>query len=227
MLVAGIMALAFIGVGAAVQMDWRFPPNSLPWRPLELDQPPHWLAHWQMRQLSGDGALCRETPSRSKLVFTPLADRQGGQMCGFKDAVRSDRSPIAYNLTPAGSCALSAGLYWWQGRLQEIAQREMGAALTRIDQIGIYACRNVNNATSGNRSQHATANAIDIAGFRFADGRTAMVIRDHGKPTPQGRFLAAAKTSACGIFNSVLGPEYNRLHADHFHLDMGPSGICR
>ena len=126
-----------------------------------------------------------------------------------------------------GQDNLTAGLYWWQGRLQEIAQREMGSRLARIDQIGIYACRNVNNAESGNRSQHATANAIDIAAFRFADGRTATVLRDYGKPTPQGRFLAAVRQQACGIFNSVLGPEYNKLHADHFHFDMGPNWICR
>ena len=222
-----LLALTFIGVGAAVQIDWRFPPNSLPWRSVELDQPPHWLAHVQMRALRSDPVLCRDALTRSKLDFTPLADKPGGAMCGFENAVRSDRSPIAYNRAPAASCALSAGLYWWQGRLQEIAQREMGSHLARIDQIGIYACRNVNNATSGNRSQHATANAIDIAAFRFADGRTATVLRDYGKPTPQGRFLAAAREQACGVFNSVLGPEYNKLHADHFHFDMGPSWICR
>ncbi|MBU2089188.1 MAG: extensin family protein, partial [Alphaproteobacteria bacterium] len=36
-----------------------------------------------------------------------------------------------------------------------------------------------------------------------------------------------ARDSACRYFNTVLGPEYNTAHADHFHLDLGKSRICR
>jgi hypothetical protein len=103
----------------------------------------------------------------------------------------------------------------------------MHAGLVRIDQLGTFACRNVDSEAVGPRSQHATANAIDIAAFHFADGRTASVARDYGKDSAQGRFLDAAHDAACGLFNTVLGPRYNRLHATHFHLDMGPYRICR
>jgi hypothetical protein len=226
MLLAGLIALAFIGIGVAIQQDFRFPSNSLPWRPVELDAPPHWLAHWQMHRLKSDGARCRDALARSRLRFTPLADRTLGQGCVYENVVRSDVSPIAYNITPNATCALTAALYWYQGRLQAIALREMKSALTRIDHVGIFACRNVNNETGGSRSQHASANAIDIEAFRFADGRRVSVTRDYGKPSDAGRFLAAARQEACGIFNGVLGPDYNRLHASHFHLDMGPYWIC-
>jgi hypothetical protein len=105
----------------------------------------------------------------------------------------------------------------------------MHSKLVGIGQLGTFSCRNVNNEAVGNRSQHATANAIDIAVFHFADGRTASVLRDYGKPTPQGRFLDAAHDEACHLFSTVLGPRYNRLHANHFHFDMGgfsPVGLC-
>jgi hypothetical protein len=227
MLLAGVVALGFVGVGVAIQQDFRFPPNSLPWRPVELDAPPHWLAHWQMHRLKADGALCRQALARSKLRFTPLADRRLGQGCAYENVIRSDVSPIAYNITPNAACALTAALYWYQGRLQDIAAREMKSPLVRIDHVGIFACRNVNNEAGGSRSQHAAANAIDITAFRFADGSSASVTRDYGKPTPAGRFLTKAHAAACGIFNGVLGPGYNRLHASHFHLDMGPYWICR
>lgn len=227
MLLAGLLALGFIGVGVAVQRDLQFPPNSLPWRPVELDQPPHWLAHWQMRALHSHPDQCRDALARAGLKFTPLADKQSGAQCGFIGVVRIDGAPIPYNITPSATCGVSAGLLWFQGRLQEIAHREMGSRVTRIEQIGTYACRNVNNADSGNRSQHATANAMDISGFVFADGRMARVARDYGRDTPEGRFLAGAHAAACGIFNVVLGPDYNMLHADHFHLDMGGARICR
>jgi hypothetical protein len=227
MLFAGLCALAFVAIGVATQSDWHFPPNSLPWRPVELDAPPHWLAHWQMHRLKGDGGLCRDALRRSQLQFTPMPDRRIDGACGFVNAVRTDVSPIAWNIRPNAACALTAGLYWYQGQLQSIAQREMKSRLVRLDHVGIFACRNVNNEADGSRSQHATANAIDVTAFHFADGRTVSVTRDYGKPTEAGRFLKAAHDAACGIFNGVLGPDYNRLHATHFHLDMGPYWICR
>jgi hypothetical protein len=85
----------------------------------------------------------------------------------------------------------------------------------------------VNSAAGGRRSQHATANAIDIAGFRLADGRSISVLADWGKPTAEGQFLAAARDEACSLFNIVLSPRYNELHANHFHLDLGGFHMCR
>ena len=39
---------------------------------------------------------------------------------------------------------------------------------------------------------------------------------------PDGKtdFLRAAHHSACKLFNTVLGPEANNAHLNHFHLDM-------
>jgi hypothetical protein len=33
-------------------------------------------------------------------------------------------------------------------------------------------------------------------------------------------FLRAAHRSACKLFNTVLGPEANNAHHNHFHVDM-------
>jgi hypothetical protein len=35
------------------------------------------------------------------------------------------------------------------------------------------------------------------------------------------------RDGACGTWETVLGPEYNAAHRDHFHLDRGPYRICR
>ena len=48
-----------------------------------------------------------------------------------------------------------------------------------------------------------------------------------GKDTPEARFLTAARDEACRFFNVVLSPDYNRLHANHFHLDLGGFRMCR
>jgi hypothetical protein len=210
---------------------WRnenlFPPNSLPWRPVALDAPPGWIAHWQMRSLRDDRALCRAAlGTASQLRATPLADRRIDGDCGFDNVMRNDATPVAFSPHVTATCAMTAALYWYQRRLQPVALAQLHSRLVGINQLGTFACRNVNNEAVGNRSEHATANAIDVAGFRLADGRVIPVARDYGKPTPEGRFLDAAHDAACQVFNTVLGPRYNRLHAGHFHLDMGRTGIC-
>ena len=39
-------------------------------------------------------------------------------------------------------------------------------------------------------------------------------------PGPKGQFLREVHEAACGTFGTVLGPEANEAHRDHFHLDM-------
>jgi len=223
-----LLLLALVAGGVAVYEGWiRIPPNALPWGPVMLVSRPGWFANIQLNALSTDGNACRAALSRATMTFSIMADRKIGEDCGFTDVVRADATPIAFSPRTVATCSLTAGLYWWQQRLDEIAQAELGSRVVRIDQLGTYACRNINSAAEGRRSQHATANAIDVAAFRLADGRVISVLKDYGKPTPEGRFLDGAHDSACGLFNIVLGPNYNRLHANHFHLDLGGFRFCR
>jgi hypothetical protein len=228
---AVLVVLLLAGLGWLYANPDLFPPNSLPWKPVVLDAPPGWLAHWQLSRLKTDRQSCQAALTlASGLGFSPLADRRIDDRCGFENVVRTKESPIVFAPPVTATCALTAALYWYQRQLQSAAQATMRSRLVGISQLGTFSCRNVNNEATGRRSQHATANAIDIAAFRFADGRTASVLRDFGKPTPQGRFLDAAHDRACRLFNVVLGPRYNRLHASHFHLDMAGfspiGGLC-
>ena len=50
------------------------------------------------------------------------------------------------------------------------------------------------------------------------------------KPTREALFLRAVHGGACNEFGTVLGPEANDPHRDHFHLDLTPRrgrGYCR
>jgi hypothetical protein len=198
----------------------RIPANIAPWGDVELDQPPSWLARMQINSLAADPAACIAALDRSQLRYrrTPARPVTGG--CGLEVGVRPLRSQVPYNRPFDITCAMMAAL-------QHLAQAQLGTAIARIDHLGTYACRNVNSARTGRRSQHATANAIDIAGFRLADGRTISILENCGRNTPQGRFLEAARDEACGFFNVVLSPDYNTLHANHFHLDLGGFRMCR
>ncbi|MEO1693756.1 MAG: extensin family protein [Pseudomonadota bacterium] len=47
---------------------------------------------------------------------------------------------------------------------------------------------------------------------------------------PKSRFLKRIHADACRYFGTVLGPEANEAHRDHFHLDLAPrrrSNYCR
>ena len=49
-----------------------------------------------------------------------------------------------------------------------------------------------------------------------------------GGTADQKRFLRIVHDSACKRFGTVLSPDYNAAHTDHFHLEAGrPGGFCR
>jgi hypothetical protein len=108
-----------------------------------------------------------------------------------------------------------------------LAREHLGEDIARIEHFGTYACRNIYDRAESRRSAHATASAIDIAGFRLKDGSSASVLHDWGKQTTKGRFLKDARDEACRFFGIVLSPDYNKAHANHFHLEIGGFGLCR
>jgi hypothetical protein len=81
------------------------------------------------------------------------------------------------------------------------------------------------------RSQHASANAVDISGFTLGDGRQITVAKgwnDAGSPAgDSAKFLRAIHQGACRYFRVALSPAFNSAHHDHFHLDRGPLQRCR
>jgi len=81
--------------------------------------------------------------------------------------------------------------------------------------------------SSGEWSEHAFANAWDVAAFELRDGSLISVLKDWNGARQKKKFLRDARSAACDIFRVTLSPDYNAAHADHFHLDMGPSSSCR
>lgn len=225
--ILGFTALVGVLLALAVHLSWvTIPPNWAPWGEVQLDEKPGWFARFQINSLSADPALCRAALDRSALRYSVLPDRAMKNGCGLSAGVRIAKSRVPYSSGFQSTCALAAGLYWYEASLNEAARHHLGSGVARIDHLGSYACRNI-GASGSRRSQHATANALDIAGFRLENGETVSVRRDWGKDTAKGRFLADAHAGACRFFNTVLGPDYNAAHADHFHLDLGPARLCR
>lgn len=92
--------------------------------------------------------------------------------------------------------------------------------------MGSYACRNV--AGTQRLSAHSRAEAIDVSGFVLEDGRRVSLKQDWRSGPPAVReFLRVVHSSACKRFGTVLGPEYNAAHGDHFHLEGTGAKFCR
>jgi len=204
------------------------PDQHDPWAPLSIDRPHGLATNAKLRRLGSDADACFEVLEASDLEYQPIEDRTTGEGCGFFDAGRLLRSNVSWGGNVTLTCpALVALARWERHDLQPLAREIFGEELVRIRHYGTYACRNVNGRSAGRRSEHATANAIDVAAFVLAGGQEIAVDADWDADTDAGRFLVLAHRRACGLFRTVLGPDYNAAHHNHFHLDMGGWSICR
>lgn len=165
----------------------------------------------------------------AEVRFQPLPDRAFGGGCfAFGSVKLLDIGTPTTNLT-AMTCPLAKTFAAWvRHGVRPAARIHFGTELARIETFGSYSCRNVNGAAAGRRSEHASANAVDVAVFVLADGRRIPVKGGWRSDDPQVRaFLRAIHGSACKRFRTILSPDYNRLHDDHFHFDMGRGPFCR
>jgi hypothetical protein len=148
--------------------------------------------------------------------------------CGAEQVVtyRGGDSGIRYNTPPLLTCTLALALAKFERILQEESQAAFGAKVVRIEHAGTYNCRKM--ARFANMvSEHSYANAIDLRSMTLLGGKTLSVARDFGRTdaegdTPAAVFLRKVSRRAFdeGVFSVVLTPYFDRLHRDHFHLDM-------
>jgi len=166
------------------------------------------------------------------LDYRRLADKQAGPSCGLRGAVEVRNIGVVIRGMGPLSCAMTARLHRWiHSDLQPAARDRLGSEVVAIESYGTYACRPRNNMAGAQPSEHSWANAIDIAGFRLADGRRISVLRDwDGRDKRSRKFLRDLHEGGCERFNLVLGPGDDAQHRDHLHFDMGRFGAqkaCR
>jgi hypothetical protein len=209
---AGLLALTALlaGCGAVPEQTARQPlqRSTLTWSPRP------------------EARACLASLGKTNASFTPLPDQYFGAHCSALNAVRlvslrSDRADLGVsNLGPV-TCPLAETFAGWaRFGVDRAAEQILGSHLARIETMGSYSCRTV--AGTDRMSAHASASAIDVAGFVLADGRRYTVTRDWNSPDPQVRaFFATIQQSACKRFGTVLGPAYNAAHRDHLHVELG------
>jgi hypothetical protein len=206
----------------------HLPPDWDPRTPLDLTAPPNFVTGLKLRWLTLHPQACFAAFATSDLPLVRIPDRSAEVGCETENAVRLASTARTVPATPIVTCPLAAAwVLFERNTLQSEARRHLGSDVVTVRHFGSYACRNVNHALAGPRSQHATANAIDIAGFVLRDGREIRLAQAWSGTGPEAAFLHAVHDGACEWFNAVLGPDYNALHQDHFHFDMGRWSVCR
>ncbi|MEL7276752.1 MAG: extensin family protein [Pseudomonadota bacterium] len=205
------------------------PPQWNPLAPLAVAHPVTPFTGWKLRRVLADGALCRAVLTEAGAGFETLPDREESAVCHIRDRVRLARIGEVRIRPLDTRCQIALRLAMWTEHGLRPAADELGMALDGIEHLSSFSCRRIRSpqGDSGRMSLHATADAVDIAGFRLADGARIRLIEDWDGDAARRAFLRAARSTACDWFPTVLGPDYNRLHADHFHLQHRGWGTCR
>jgi hypothetical protein len=170
-------------------------------------------------------AQCQAALTEIGAVYTVLAPQHTSEGCGFEEALRLGADPLPFSRPAVLACPMAlAFARFTQEVVQPAARRHFGQPVVKVQQLASYSCRQVNGHSRW--SQHAYADAIDIGGFDLADGRRIEVGRDWRNHGAASVFLKEVAEGACTIFRATLTPNYNRSHANHLHLDLGPDKLC-
>jgi hypothetical protein len=204
------------------------PPAYNPWTPVNTSDEPNFLTRYKLTRLERDPAECAIVLRQTEVAYTPVPDQVTGEACGFANAVRVSRTGAASADGFVGTCPLVVAWSLFDSHvLQPSARRHFGQGVSRVLHAGSYACRNINHRVGGRRSEHATANALDVSGFVLSDGTRITVLQDWREGARKAAFLRDVHAGSCRFFDVVLGPDYNDAHRDHFHVDMGRFRACR
>jgi len=224
MLLCGLLLVA----GLPWLLGWRLPDAWNPWAPLDAREAPNLLTPYKLSRLRDDPGLCKQALEASQLRFRAQADSPASAKCPLQNVWRVEQGDARLSSSFLASCPLAVAYALFENHgLQPAAQRVFGQRVVQVDHLGSFACRNVYNRKQGRLSQHATANALDISGFRLEGGQRIVLARDWQADGQKATFLREVQQAACESFSTVLGPDYNAAHNNHFHLDMGRWQICR
>jgi hypothetical protein len=233
-------AAVVAGIGSALVPLPRSKPDKVPRRAAPRSTWPKSMGEWPRSEVLAARASCERMLDGLDIVWRP--DKPIGEPggCGTPAPIAiAEIARIRMDPPATVNCHFAKALHGWLSRsVQPQARKQVGADIVAIRNASSYACRRRNNARSGKLSEHAKANALDIAAFDF--GRKAEITVAGGTGgflqkiglSGKGNFMKAVRKSACRYFNTVLGPGADRYHGDHFHVDLmklrpGRFKMCR
>lgn len=161
------------------------------------------------------GTLCGVVGLQGEDI-EPITGGSGG--CGIARPVRLRVVHGIPLTTPATiNCTTAQAVSQWVLDAEDIIGNT-GGGIANLRVVASYACRARNSQRGARLSEHARGNAIDIAGIGLQDG-SELSVQDNWRGRHSG-IMERLHSSACGTFGTVLGPDSDRFHRDHFHFDV-------
>lgn len=158
----------------------------------------------------GDRALLGE-------VLSPIHGKLPG--CEILHPVRINTvDGIRLSQAAILDCTTAKTLSGWVQTSLEPTLARRGGGVAMISVVSHYSCRTRNSTPGAKLSEHAKGHAIDISAFTLRNG-AKITVKDGWRSFRDKRVLKKLHDSACGPFGTVLGPDANRFHQDHFHFD--------
>ena len=167
---------------------------------------------------SSVGKVCRDRDLRGIVVGSVPGKLKG---CGIaRDGIKLySVSGVALSQPAVMNCDTARAIKTWVEGGMARAVGRYGGGVEEIKVAAGYSCRTRNHKPGAKISEHGKGNAVDFSGFYLANGDEISVLKDWGKGR-KGRILKDMHRRACGPFGTVLGPESDRYHKDHFHFDI-------
>ncbi len=225
-----LLALLFICLVTAYSLsrlgyfEWPrdYDPLALP----DLDAAPNFLTPFKLKLVDSAAENCRAAFARAGKVVTIEPAQIASALCSREDTIKLGSLSTATLRVEETRCAIAARLFMWEHNVvQPAARKFFNEPVAEILHFGSYSCRTIRGSSAA--SEHATANAFDISGFRLRSGKRVTLRQQWQGSQPPAEFLREVRDGACDYFNVVLSPDYNADHHDHLHVDMGWYRTCR
>ena len=138
--------------------------------------------------------------------------------CGIKYAVQIPSvAGVKFSRPSTMDCGTAKALNKWGDKTIKPTFKRRGPVV-ELQVAAHYACRTRNNRKGARISEHGKGRTIDIPGFWMANDEMVTVL-DGWRKNPSQKQLIKVWRGACGPFGTVLGPNPDRYHRYHFHLD--------
>jgi hypothetical protein len=165
---------------------------------------------------SREGAICGARDIEGVRLAPVTARVQG---CGVDEPVRVTAvAGVALSQAATMDCPTALALRDWVTEAVVPTIGNRGGGVARLNVAGHYVCRPMNNQKGARISEHGRGRAIDISGLVLNNGAVISVLK-HWRDASAGPILKDIHRAACGTFGTVLGPNSDRFHRDHFHFD--------
>jgi hypothetical protein len=128
----------------------------------------------------------------------------------------ADRAKVVISPPATLRCTTAEEVAAWLRDDIAPAVLKLGAPLRGLDNFDSYECRGRNRVRGATLSEHGRANAIDVRGFKLANGETIGLTDVNVAKA----WRDSIRAGACTRFSTVLGPGSDGHHEEHIHVDL-------